>query len=149
MPGNLHGSSLRIDIIAVGMLFILLALIVGLFALADLRLPGAGPAAAHTVRDQALFVLSGILVAIGVGLFYEAPWAWFPAVAFCGLLVSISLWAALALGYVPWMLLQADTREAFLQAPGRRFRESVRDVALSTLLTIGQAVAMSVALLSA
>lgn len=148
MPGNLHGSSLRIDIIAVGMLFILLALVVGLFALADLRLPGAGPAQAHLVRDQALFVLSAILAAVGMGLFYEAPWAWCPAVAFCGLLVSVSVWAALALGYVPWMLLQADTREAFLHAPGRRFRHSMRDVALSTLLCVGQAVAMSVALLS-
>ena len=145
MAGNRHGSSIRIDVTAVGMLFILLALVVALFALAEMRLPGATPSPMTGVRDQALFVLAATLLVVGVGLLRESPWAWLPAVAFCALLVSVSPWAALALAYVPWMLLQADTRELFLDAPRRRFRENARDVGISTVLSVVQAVAMSVA----
>lgn len=148
MTSRMHGTELRIDIVAVGMLFLLLGLLVCLFGLAELRLPVAAPKGDHLLRDQALFVLSACLLGIGGGLIYERPWAWLPAILFCGLLANVSLWAVLALGYVPWMLLQADTREIFLQAPGRRLMDSPRDAGVSMLLSIVLALAVGIATLA-
>jgi hypothetical protein len=140
MSGRLDGSSVRLEIVAAGMLLVCISVVVLLFAVVDAPVGGMF---SRLHPSQGLYGLGGCLFITGVGLTLEAPWAWLPSLGFSLLVFGVNVWAAAAMGYIPWILLQSETREVFLGAERPPLSIRSRDMCFGLLLTVLMAISVT------